>query len=219
MPPKTNQSPQEKNKDFGLPRAEFKPIEAEGGKWLRITTMIVGLVLIMGAGILYWFFYHVPSSDPSRKTHPTHETYKNGVAEADIDSVDGGSPVQHQATVRDAKISSPAKGLEASAGEERVQDVNALPHTAEPQKGIITSIKTSRGYYYVVVGSFIDDDLAADYANRLAQQGVDVMLIAPSQGQYYFRVAIEKEDSFYDAYEKLKVLKATYGADIWVLKY
>ena len=219
MPAKTNQSSQDKNKDFGLPQAEFKPIEAEGGKWLRITAMIVGLVLIMGAGILYWFFYHVPSSDAAKKTRPVHEAYKNEVQGVDIDSAAGSAPAQHQATVRDAKPSPLAEEPEVLVGEERIKDVNASPHTAKPQRGTITSIKASRGYYYVVVGSFIDDDLAADYANRLAQQGVDVMLIAPPQGQYYFRVAIEQKDRFYDAYKKLKALKATYGADIWVLKY
>ena len=89
----------------------------------------------------------------------------------------------------------------------------------KPGRGTITRINTPQGLYYVVVGSFIDEDLASDYANKLAQQGVDVMHITPPQGQYYFRVAIKQTNTFRDAYEKAAILKATYGADIWVMKY
>jgi hypothetical protein len=215
----TNQSKQEENKDFGLPQAEFKPIEAGGGKWLRITTVIAGLVLIMGSGVVYWFFYHSSSSDPISKAHPTHELYGDGVPRENTDSSDGGAPTQRQAIARDAEFSHSDKELEMSIGEAHTEDVNASRHTVEPRRGIVTSINTPRGHYYVVVGSFIDDDLAADYANRLAQQGVDVMLIAPPQGQYYFRVAIEQKNTLRGAREELKALKATYGADIWILKY
>ena len=216
----TNQSKQEKNKDFGLPQAEFKPIEAEGGKWLRITSIIAGLVLIMGAGVVYWFFNRASSLDLAGKAHPTHESKENGVQKANVDVSDVGAPAQHQATARDAALAHPAKESEIVVGEAHIADVNASLHAVQPRRGgTVTSINTSQGHYYVVVGSFIDDDLAADYANRLAQQGVDVMLIAPPQGQYYFRVAVDQKNTFHDAHEKLGALKATYGDGIWVLKY
>ncbi|MCU0317937.1 MAG: SPOR domain-containing protein [Amoebophilaceae bacterium] len=215
----TDQSKQEENKDFGLPQAEFKPIEAGGGKWLRITTVLAGLVLIMGVGVVYWFFYRASSSDPTSKAYPTHELYKDGVPKANVDSFNGGVPAQHQTVACDEALSHSASESETPVEEAHIEDVNASPCTVKPRGGTITSINTSRGHYYVVVGSFIDDDLASDYANRLAQQGVDVTLIAPPQGQYYFRVAIAQRSTLHDAHEKLESLKATYGAGIWVLKY
>jgi len=53
----------------------------------------------------------------------------------------------------------------------------------------------------------------------LAQKGVNTILIAPPQGQYFSRVAIEQMDTFHEANEKVAALKAEYGTDIWVMRY
>jgi len=132
--------------------------------------------------------------------------------------MDGDIPASHQPTKQGAKKSTLAGEIEALEGEEHTAYSN-VPQAAQPEEGAITSINTPRGCYYVIVGSFIDGDLASDYAHRLAQQGIEVMLIAPPQGQYYFRVAIEQEDTFRDAYAKAEALKAVYGTDTWVMKY
>ena len=87
------------------------------------------------------------------------------------------------------------------------------------KQGTITKINTPQGCYHVVVGSFIDEDLALDQANRLAQQGVNVTIIAPSKGQLFSRLAIEPKPTYTEAHEKAETLKAAYGTDIWVMKY
>ena len=57
MATQANQPQRETNNDFGLPKAEFKPIEPGGSnRWLKITAIIVGIVFIIGAGIVYWLF-------------------------------------------------------------------------------------------------------------------------------------------------------------------
>jgi hypothetical protein len=218
MTTKTNQPQQDKNKDFGLPQVEFKPIAAGGGKWFKITTIVAGFVLIMGAGIVYWFFYHSPSIDPSMKAHPMLEKREGGALASDVDFIDEDTPARQKPTEQGFNKSTLAKEMEMLQSAEHAACSNA-PQAVQPEKGGITSINTPRGYYYVIVGSFIDDDLASDYAHRLAQKGIQVMLIAPPQGQYCFRVAIEQEDTFRNAYEKAEALKAVYGTDTWVMKY
>jgi SPOR domain len=210
----------QKDKDFGLPQDEFKPIESEGAKWFRITAIVVGLILSVGAGIIYWFFYHVPSVDPSVETHLVHKEYKSKMPKANVDFKDHDASTIHQSPQKNTQASTLVKEPDALAvvGKENAKDLNRL-HADMPQKGTITKIIAPQGYYYVVVGSFIDSDLASDYANRLAQQGVNVMLIAPPQGQYFFRVAVEQGSTFYKTNKKAVALKGKYGMDIWVIKY
>ena len=220
MAARPTQSQKEKDKDFGLPQDEFKPIESEGEKWFRITVIIVGLILSVGAGIVYWFFYHAPSVGPSAETHLMHEEYKSKMPEANADFKDHDVPTIHQSPQKNPQASTLAKEPDtlAGVGKKGEKDRNRL-HVDNPQKGTITKIIAPHGYYYVVVGSFIDSDLASDYANRLAQQGINVMLIAPPQGQYFSRVAIEQGSTFYDTNKKAVALKAKYGVDIWIIKY
>ena len=215
MAARTNQPQKEKNKDFGLPQDEFKPIESEGGKWFTITAIIVGLVLSMGAGIVYWFFYHASPADLAIETRPIHEAYKRETPEANVDFLD-----EDVSTKKETQTPNIAKKLEMLAAESRGNTKNRTKSPINtPKKGAVTKIITPRGYYYIVVGSFIDGDLASDYANQLVQQGVNVVLIDPLQGQYFFRVAIEQSNTFYGANKKVAALKAKYGTDIWVIKY
>ena len=219
MSKQANQPREEKNRDFGLPQAEFKPIADKGKKWLKVTAIIVGIVLFIGAGVVYWFFSHAPAAEPSEEAYPMHEEYESEVPNADVDFIEDDASATHQAPVeakQDTQTHELDKELEAL--EEDTKAFNP-PTTAKPEKGTITKINTPQGRYYVIVGSFIDDDLASDYANQLANQGVEVMLIAPPQGKHFFHVAVDQEDSAYDANEKAAALKATYGQDIWVMKY
>jgi hypothetical protein len=218
MTTKANQPQQDKNKDFGLPQVEFKPIEAGGGTWLKITAIIVGLVLSIGAGFVYWFFYHAPAYDLSMGVQPIPEEQEIKAPTTDADAIDADASAKHPAIEQSIKTSKLTKELETLEGEEDTKDFSTS-RAAKPQRGTITRINTPQSCYYVIVGSFIDDDLASDYANKLAQQGVDIMLIAPPKGQYYFRIAITRADTFRDAHKKAEVLKATYGTGIWVMKY
>lgn len=205
MTTQANQPRENKNRDFGLPQAKFKPIASNGNKWLKITAIIVGIVLLLGASVVYWFFFHAPTIGPSKA--PIHEKYESELLKTDIDFIiDDTFSTTHQPPALEEKDDTKTLSTPPS-------------HTPKPAKGAITKINTPQGSYYIVVGSFIDDDFASDYANQLAQQGIDVTLIAPLPGKYFSRVAVDQEDNFYSANEKAEGLKATYGEDIWVLKY
>ena len=219
MTTKTNQPQQKKDKDFGLPQVEFKPIAARGRQWFRITIVIVGLVLILGAGVVYWFFYYSPNADLFiRSTVPVPETHKTKVSDSNTDAIDDHTASKHQVTEQEVQTFKHAQDLKTLEGAEKQKKLST-PHTIHPSKGTITSINTTGGHYYIVLGSFFDEDLALDYAHRLAQKGVEVTLIAPPPKQYFFRVAIKQGDTFHNAHEKLEALKAVYGPDIWLMKY
>lgn len=88
-----------------------------------------------------------------------------------------------------------------------------------PKEGSVTAITARTGRYYVVVGSFIDGDMASDYANKLAAEGQQVTLIEPTGKKKFYRLGVMGADSFAEASAELDNLKATFGQDIWVVRY
>ena len=213
----SNEPRQESGNEFGLPQAEFKPIGHGSNRWIRLTAIIVGLVFVVGSGIVYWFLYR------SASERTDIASYKMDVHEeiADIDFIESD---------QDAAPSFGLEGTEQQATkaednlfqelvEETSTEVPPPSATAEPSKGKVTRINTLQGKYYVITGSFIDDDLAVDYAEQLAKEGEQAMILEPQAGKNYFRVAVAYGSTRNEAESKAQALKATHGNSIWVLKY
>ena len=201
MAKKANEPRQEAN-DFGLPQAEFKPIEHSSNNWLIITAAVVGLVLLLGGGAIYWFFFHTTPADPPSLEQEQEQFTPN----ADMDFVES-EPEEESAVEHDA--------------EQDDKHAQSLPEPSEthPSKGVVTKITTPQGLYYVIVGSFIDNYLAEDYAKQLAKKGESAMILFPKAGKNYFRVAVIQQNTFAEANEAAEALKAKYGPHTWVLKY
>jgi len=108
----------------------------------------------------------------------------------------------------------------ARAEEEEAARLAALEaEPKEPELGTITEISERTGRYYVVIGSFIDDDLAKDYGNKLAVEGLNTSLISPFGTVKFYRLALASHESFAEAQGNADELKATYGEALWVLKF
>lgn len=93
------------------------------------------------------------------------------------------------------------------------------PEVAAPKEGTVTAISATTGRYYVIVGSFIDGDMAGDYAKKLAAQGKEVTLIEPTGNKKFYRLGIADAGSFSEANAELDDLKNTFGQEIWILRY
>lgn len=85
--------------------------------------------------------------------------------------------------------------------------------------GTVTQLNSSTGRYYVIIASFIDDDLGMDYGKKLAKQGVGTTLLAPKSARGFYRLAIADFVSLQDAAVKAEEAKSTYGNNVWVLRY
>ncbi|EMR02889.1 SPOR domain-containing protein [Cesiribacter andamanensis] len=90
---------------------------------------------------------------------------------------------------------------------------------AQPAVGQITTISGRTGRYYVIVGSFIDSDMAADYAVKLSKQGHNVTIIEPVGDRKFYRLGVKEGDTFSQLSEELDTYKSTFGQDIWVVRY
>jgi hypothetical protein len=108
-----------------------------------------------------------------------------------------------------------------------VQEDEVLPVVKEepeikPKEGTITFLKAPQGLYYVVFNSFVDNDLALDYARILKKDGLSVHIIEPNKAKQlnYYYVCVYPSASFADAEESIKTLVSAYNrSDFWTLKY
>lgn len=202
--------------EYGLPEVEFSPIEREPSHQpeetiafnkansiadhhesadekksssLPLILILAGIILL--AGIFVYFF-----------------------------AFDNDSP-QEQLTQR-PEAAAPFTYEEEEEEDAYVEDDwnTAEAETEAPvAEGSVSNISQRTGRYYVIVGSFIDGDLAADFANRLAKEGQQAKIIEPSGTQKFYRLSVNDAESISDLQANMDNMKAKYGENIWIVKY
>ncbi len=104
------------------------------------------------------------------------------------------------------------------------------PQTAQPKQTASTStfsgdpgefavLPERTGRSYVIIASFFDEDMATDYSEELAANGVSTSIIPPFKDSKFYRVAVAEFATYGDAASALGQFKGTYGDDVWALRY
>lgn len=104
------------------------------------------------------------------------------------------------------------------AAEQAVNEAADVDEQAS-QESIFSTISESTGRYYIVIESFVDSDMAADYGNELATKGFSTALLSPQGKRKFHRLTVGDYETFVAAQEEANRLKAEFGEDLWVLKY
>ena len=112
----------------------------------------------------------------------------------------------------------PAKNTTKTAAKSSTAKKSPKPGSNAPA-GEIVEIQSKTGRSYIIIGSFIDQDLANDYAKELSASGKGVKVIFPYGKSKRYRVSVIDFDSYADAMAQIGTYKTTYGEDIWTLKY
>ncbi len=110
------------------------------------------------------------------------------------------------------------------------QMVEKTPASTKPPKtttttessgteGMVSEISEPTGRYYVIIASFIDDDLAMDYAKKLTKEGITCKILDPRGNKKFFRFSIADFPTVNEAAIRAEQLKSTYGEGVWVMKY
>ncbi|MBT3541985.1 MAG: hypothetical protein HN486_00715 [Flavobacteriaceae bacterium] len=73
--------------------------------------------------------------------------------------------------------------------------------------------------YYLIVASFLDNDLAFDYAEKLILSGSNVIIIPPFSASKLTRVALLEYETLDKANIGLDKYKDEFDEQLWVLKY
>ncbi len=93
--------------------------------------------------------------------------------------------------------------------------------TAEEETFFLTEVtsKINVPRYFVVVGSFIDSDLAKDYSNRLNNMNKSTFLIHPYGDISFFRLAVGQHENLNEALTHMEDIQGDFEENLWVLKY
>lgn len=99
----------------------------------------------------------------------------------------------------------------------KLDEIAALE--AQRAAGVVERVASSTGRYYVIVSSSIDEDLAMDYAKKLANEGNSAQIIAHDNGKnLFYRVALGDYASLQQAQSALPSF-SNYGTGVWILRY
>jgi cell division protein FtsN len=190
----------------------YKPYsdgELKGGFTKIIIFGAIGFVLI-GLVFLFVFKQGGDSPQPVNKAKatvkietPKTDAKTSAEASKSLGEVTGKKeekPVDPKSDAKTVKKATPAAKVSTPAGE-------------------IVNVQTKTGRSYIIIGSFIDQDLANDFAKELASAGKGVKIIFPYDNSKRYRVSIADFDSYSDAAVQISSFKSTYGDGAWVLKY
>lgn len=83
----------------------------------------------------------------------------------------------------------------------------------------VVTLTERTGRSYVIVGSFFDGDLAADFGNELAAKGISATIIKPFGKSRFYRVSIADYGNYSEAMNEAEKAKSSYGGEVWALKY
>ena len=85
--------------------------------------------------------------------------------------------------------------------------------------GAISEISQPLDKYYLILASFLDNDLAFDYAEKLILSGSNVIIILDFHVRYFTRVALLEYETLDKANVGLDKYKDEFDEQLWVLKY
>ena len=94
-----------------------------------------------------------------------------------------------------------------------------VPKSIPKAIGEISEISQPLDKYYLIAASFLDNDLAFDYAQKLILSGSNVILILDFHVRYFTRVALLEYETLDKANVGLDKYKDEFDDKLWVLKY
>lgn len=185
----------------------YKPYSYEESSGGFAKVIIIGVLIISIIGGAFYYF----SLDEGPKEVAKKEVPKKRVKK----------PAKKPATKPAETEASTAKPAETKPAESKPKPAAAKPKpqaaTANPGEIVRVTERSSRSY--VIIGSFIDEDLAMDYANKLSGEGNGVKIIHPYGKSKRYRVSIADFSSYGDAASQLSGFKGQYGDEVWALQY
>ncbi len=206
----TESEPEAAQSDFNTaPTFSNDEAKASKGKFTRI--VIFGTILFVGLGLIFWFVYKPGGEEKpvARKEVPKKAPAKKPAQQPAASAENTSSQQQ------------PASTSANTQSQQRPAATNTRPAATQvaTTPGEITRLEERTGNAYIIIASFVDEDIAMDYANKLAGEGKSPSIIPPFGNGLFNRVAIAGFPTVAAATQGVDGFKGEYGDDIWVLKY
>lgn len=195
--PETESVPEQKEETVREPYRYTSPQEETKSNAPIIIAVVIGLVLIVGAFLIYQYVYK-PKADKEKR----ELAEKKRIEE---------QKRKDEEAARLARENEEAerKRLEAEAAA-----------NAKPAVGTFETLTSRTGRYYVVVASAVDGDLITDYAKKLSAKGTSSKIIPPFGKWKFYRLTIGGDfDSYATAQTSADSSKPEFGEGAWVIKY
>lgn len=131
----------------------------------------------------------------------------------------GGEPEQSASKEVVEKKAASRPEIKKEPQPEPEPEVVAEENQLAPYEGI-TTISQPTGRSYIVIASFVDEDMAMDFGNKMLNKGVGVKIIQPTgRSPLLHRVVVADFAVFREAMAEVKRFRSEYGEKSWVLKY
>ncbi|MDA0193991.1 MAG: hypothetical protein O2887_12980 [Bacteroidetes bacterium] len=201
-----------------------------GGSSQSFTRIII--IGLAGAVAMAFIFLYMHNQNlSSGEDMVTEVTETEGTEESSVDGAEttetGESTGEESepATATSNAFPDATTPSESPASTETKQQAAPTPRPTRTQPaatstpGQVTTITSATGRYYIIVASFIDDDMANDHGKKLAGQGASVKIINPFGDRKFWRVSVADYGILREAVNGTNQLKPQYGDDIWAVKY
>lgn len=206
-----------------------------GGK---VAGIIVAVVLVIAAAAGSWYFFiYIPEQEAKEEARleqikqeeaerkrqedlaKKKARYEDLIEKADV-AYDNENWQEAQSLYSEASNLLPSQQYakdRLTAVDVKLEELAELE--AKRQAGFVEKITERTGRFYIIVSSSIDDDLAMDYARKLASEGNNVKLIEhDAEKNRYYRVSVGD----YETREEAESQIASFGTldgDRWVLAF
>lgn len=215
------------DKDFGLPKVEIKPLQpkaVEPAKGKESGAAVLGTTKTAAektAGTA------VETKEPAQNVVEKKNNYNWLIIVLFLVAVLGGALYYYY-------YNATLNGGNQAADSEPVADKEAVvpaapSHDAPPAEEPVEEMETyslteinsriDRPRYFLVVASFIDEDLAKDHSEQLQAQKINTFLVHPYGEIAYYRLAIGQFENFALAAQEIDRVKDNFKENLWVLKY
>lgn len=184
----------------------YKPYSYEESSGGFAKVIIIGVLIIsVIGGAFYYFSLSEGPSEVAKKEVPKKRVKK---------------PVEKKVEPKEetAAVATTEEKKEAPV-EKKPAVTKPKPQAATAQPGEIVRVAERSERSYVIIGSFVDEDLAMDYATKLSGEGNGVKIILPYGKSKRYRVSIADFSSYGDAASQLSSFKGQYGDEVWALQY
>lgn len=197
--------------------------------------VVILIVLVVGAGIWYFGFY-TPEQEAKEKARLEQ------IARAEAEKKRQEEAAQRKARYDQLIIDADAAFEQEDwvTAQSRYSDASTvLPNEQYPKDqlvlvnakldeiaarearraaGVVETVSSPTGRFFVIVSSSIDDDLAMDYAKKLAQEGTSVKLVQHNFNDLPFHGVSVGDYTTWQQAEAALPSYSNYG-NVWVLKY
>lgn len=205
--------------DAELPSG-YKPYSDESEKGGFAKIIIFGAIGITLIGMVFLFAPREEGVEDAShketktvaKTEGTKATKKEASKKV-VEKVVSPKPVSKKKTATSSE-----KVTKKSIPAPKVTKKVSKPASSAPA-GEIMNVQAKTGRSYIIIGSFVDQDLANDFAKELSGKGKGAKVIFPYGKSKRYRVSIADFDTYSDAAAQINSYKTTYGDGTWALKY